>query len=330
MAELGWIMFALAAVVCLVVFTALFMGLRSAGRRSPADDPGGGTPDNDDGGDRVVVLAGMVLPAAIIAFTLGYTIYTLRSVAGIGGPGGTTGPAAHSDHSGQRVAHQGAVPGQVTAPIDALEVRITGHQWWWEIGYPDMQVDTANEVHIPAGVPISLIVTSDDVIHSFWVPQVAGKVDVIPGRTNTMTIQVDAPGVYRGMCSEFCGLQHARMHLFLVAMPPAEFDAWIAQQRTPPAPATDPLVQQGQAVFQRACAECHAVRGTAAGGTFGPDLTHVASRQTLGAGTHENTPVNLRGWVTDPQGMKVGNTMPRPNLSEPDLQAVLAYLETLK
>jgi cytochrome c oxidase subunit 2 len=268
------------------------------------------------------------LPAVIIAFTLGYTIFTLRSVAGIGGAGGTTGPAAHADHG----AEHGAMvhPQATTADASTLDVRIIGKQWWWEISYPEAQVSTANEIHLPAGVPIRLTVTSDDVIHSFWIPQVAGKVDVIPGRFNTMTIRVDAPGTYRGMCSEFCGLQHARMHLFLTVHPPSDFAAWIASQQQPPAAPTDSLAQNGQQVFQRACAECHAVRGAATAGRSGPDLTHVASRSTLGAGLHENTRANLEGWVSDPQAMKRGNKMPRPELSAADTRAVLAYLELLK
>ena len=328
MAELGWIMIALATAVCVAVFAALYAALRVARRRATAvSQVDGQAEQTSGGGDGLVILTGMILPGAIIAFTLGYTIYTLRTVAGVGGAGGTTGPAAHAVHGAD---HGAMVPPQLAADAAALDVRITGRQWWWQISYPDAQVVTANEIHIPAGVPVRLTVTSDDVIHSFWVPQVAGKVDVIPGRVNTMTIRVDTPGTYRGMCSEFCGLQHARMHLFLVVDAAPDFAAWIDSQQRPPPTSADPLVQQGQAVLQRACAECHAVRGTAAAGRSGPDLTHVASRRTLGAGLHENTRANLEGWVTDPQAMKVGNKMPRPELDAADIRAVLAYLELLK
>jgi len=328
MAELGWIMIALATAVCVAVFAALFAALRVAHRRTTAGAPADVRSGQVSGeGDGLVVLTGMILPAAIIAFTLGYTIYTLRSVAGVGGSGGTTGPAAHADHGAD---HGAMAHPQLAADASTLDVRITGQQWWWQISYPVAQVVTANEIHIPAGVPVRLTVTSDDVIHSFWVPQVAGKVDVIPGRVNTMTIRVDTPGTYRGMCSEFCGLQHARMHLFLVVLAPADFAAWIDRQQQPPITAADPLVQQGQAVLQRACAECHTVKGTAAAGRSGPDLTNVASRRTLGAGLHENTRASLEGWVTDPQAMKVGNKMPRPDLPDAEVRAVLAYLELLK
>ena len=328
MAELGWILFALATAVCVAVFAALYAAMRVARRRASAPDADElPSPQASGDGDGVVVLTGMILPAVILAFTLGYTIFTLRSVAGIGGAGGATGPAAHADHG----ADNGAMlHPQTTTDASTLDVRITGKQWWWEISYPEAQVVTANEIHLPAGVPIRLTVTSEDVIHSFWVPQVAGKVDVIPGRFNTMTIRVDAPGTYRGMCSEFCGLQHARMHLFLMVHAPSDFAAWIASQQQPTPAPTDPLAQQGQQVFQRACAECHAVRGTGAAGRLGPDLTHVASRTTLGAGLHENTRANLESWVSDPQAMKPGNKMLRPDLSEADTQAILAYLELLK
>ena len=328
MAELGWIMFALATAVCVAVFAALYAALRVAHRRAATDDDDAApTAPAHSEGDRLVVWTGMILPGVIIAFTLGYTIYTLRSVAGVGGAGGTTGPAAHADHGAD---HGGMAHVASAADADALDVRITGKQWWWEISYPAAQVVTANELHLPAGVPIRLTVTSDDVIHSFWVPQVAGKVDVIPGRVNTMTIRVDEPGTYRGMCSEFCGLQHARMHLFLVAQPPETFAAWIAEQQQPAAAATDALTQQGQAVLQGGCAECHTVQGTSAAGRIGPDLTHVASRRTLGAGLHETTPATLSAWITDPQVLKPGNKMPRPDLSEADARAVQAYLELLK
>lgn len=324
MAELGWVMFALATAVCVAVFAALFAALRVTGRRATPDAP---LPAAERGsGNGVVVLTGMVLPGALIVFTLGYTIYTLRQVAGVGGPAGTTGPAAHAhaDHAGS-VAH--AQTADAALPLD---VRITGKQWWWQVSYPDAQIVTANEIHVPVGVPIRLTVTSEDVIHSFWVPQVAGKVDVIPGRFNTITIQVNEPGTYRGLCSEFCGLQHARMHLFLVARPPADFEEWLRGQQQPAALPTDPLAEQGRQVLERDCGRCHAVRGTTADGRAGPDLTHVMSRGTLGAGLHQNTRANLDGWVADPQAMKVGNLMPSPDLSEADLRAVLAYLELLR
>ena len=327
-AALGWIMIVLATAVCVAVGAALYGALVVSRRRAIAEPgPTSAQVAADVSGDGTIIIAGMVVPAVILAFTLGYTIYTLREVAGVGGAAGVSGPSAHADHVAQAASGSRS---PATPDGTVLEVRITGHQWWWQVAYAAEQVVTANELHVPAGVPIRLSVTSDDVIHSFWVPQVAGKVDVIPGRTNTMTIRVDQPGTYRGMCSEFCGLQHAHMHLFLVVEPPEQFAAWVAGQRQQPPPSPDAVARQGQQVVQRACAECHAVQGTGAAGGRGPDLTHVASRRTLGAGMHENTRTSLSGWVTDPQGMKPGNLMPRPDLTDAEAQAVVTYLETLK
>jgi cytochrome c oxidase subunit 2 len=351
-AELGWAMIIAAAAVCVIVLAALLVALF---RRRPDEtwldevdgDAGGGAPNVTpagqpvrrgaaDSGNGVVVIGGMALPAVVIALTLGYTVYTLREVAGVGGPGaalGTTGAhAGHEAGSGSGLASQPSE--QAIDPVGgqapALAVHLIGHQWWWEVTYPDEQVVTANEIHVPAGSRVRLTVTSEDVIHSFWIPQVAGKVDVIPRKTNAITFRVDQPGVYQGMCAEFCGLQHAHMRFRLVVEPPADFDSWLAGQRQAPSPPAGSLVVQGQQVFARAsCAECHAVRGVAAG-RRGPDLTHVASRRTLGAGTHENTPETLSGWVADPQAMKQGNKMPPTNLSEEEVRAVVAYLSSLE
>ena len=312
-AELGWFMIVAATIVCLVVFGALFLALRAGRRR-------GGLPSRDEtGGSGVVVIAGMVLPGIVIAATLAYTILVLRDVAGAAGAGGLH--AAHDAHDA----------GSTSGAGEALSVRLVARQWWWEIVYPTEQVVTANEIHVPAGTPITLSVTSQDVIHSFWVPQIAGKVDVIPGETNAITFRVDQPGVYRGQCAEFCGLQHAHMHLYLFVDSPADFAAWLAAQRRVPSPPTDSLVAQGQRLFTTtSCAQCHSIRGTSASGTSGPDLTHVSSRRTLGAGAHENTPATLARWVAQPQAMKPGNKMPNPNLSEGETRAVAAYLESLE
>jgi cytochrome c oxidase subunit II len=239
----------------------------------------------------------------------------------------TAAGGAHAHRGG------GAAAASSAGAAPALEVHVVARQWWWDVVYPDAGVTTANEAHVPAGVPVRLTVTSADVIHSFWVPQAAGKVDAIPGKTSAITFRVDEPGVFRGLCSEFCGLQHAHMHFHLVVDSPGAFGAWLAaQQRVPPAPAPEEsIVAQGQGVFLRSsCAQCHTVRGTAAGGTRGPDLTHVASRRTLGAGTHANSPANLARWATDPQAMKPGNRMPPTDLSDAEARAVVAYLESLE
>jgi cytochrome c oxidase subunit 2 len=218
---------------------------------------------------------------------------------------------------------------------DAVNIEVTGNQWWWTVKYIDGPVAetlvTANEIHVPVGRPVIVQLKASDVIHSLWVPSLAGKRDLIPGRTATMTFQADQPGIYRGQCAEFCGLQHAFMAFEVHAQPPAEYEAWRQQQlATPPAP-TDPLALRGQALFQSVqCAMCHTVQGTIAGSRNGPNLTHVASRRTLAAGTLPNTPANLASWILDPQKHKPGANMPANPMSREDLAALVAYLGTLK
>ena len=216
-----------------------------------------------------------------------------------------------------------------------LEIQVTGHQWWWEITYPDPEPDklfrTANEIHIPTGRPILLRLQTRDVIHSFWVPNLHGKRDLIPGRVNKYWLQADGAGVYRGQCAEFCGLQHAHMALDVVAESPQDFDRWKKHQQTPAQEPQTPEQLRGRVVFLSApCVNCHSIVGTDAYATLGPDLTHLASRPTLGAGTLINNHGNLAGWIVNPQGIKPGAQMP-PNALRPDqLQDLLAYLENLK
>jgi cytochrome c oxidase subunit 2 len=211
-------------------------------------------------------------------------------------------------------------------------VDVIGRQYWWEVRYLDRGVVTANEVHIPAGRAVRLRLTSADVIHSFWVPQLAGKLDLIPGQTNTLWIEADAPGIYRGQCAEFCGVQHARMALHVVAVPPEQFGAWLEASRGPAPPPADALARRGQELFfSRACAACHAVRGTDADGSAGPDLTHLMRRQWIAAGTLRNTPENLADFITDAQGIKRGSSMPSFSELDPEsLRALIAYLTTLE
>ncbi len=219
-------------------------------------------------------------------------------------------------------------------PPGALHVTVVGHQWWWEFRYPDLGVVTANELHVPVSSagnrrPTYLRLESVDVIHSVWIPQLNGKTDVIPNRNNSMWIEPMQPGLYLGQCAEYCGTQHAHMLLRVIAQPPAEFDAWVAAQRAPAA--VDPTVAAGRALFQSvACINCHRVGGTVADGVFGPDLTHLMSRDTIGAGAAPNRPATLRDWVTDPDRLKPGALMPAMKLSEPEVDQIVAYLTTLK
>jgi cytochrome c oxidase subunit 2 len=196
---------------------------------------------------------------------------------------------------------------------------------------PSLRVTTANEIHIPVGRPVRFNLFSNDVIHSLWIPNLQGKIDLVPGRLNELWLRADRPGVFRGQCAEFCGLQHAKMALVVVAESSDDFERWLAGNRAPaPAPVT-PEQQRGKDVVERGpCAMCHNITGTLAGGRSAPDLTHVASRSTIGAGSVPNTRGYLAGWIADPQHIKPGNRMPSPGLRDEELQAVLAYLETLK
>jgi cytochrome c oxidase subunit 2 len=211
----------------------------------------------------------------------------------------------------------------------ALTLEITGHQWWWEVRYfgatPEQTFVTANEIHIPTGQPVLVKLNGADVIHSFWIPALAGKTDTIPGRTNLTWLQADRPGVYRGQCTEYCGVQHAHMAAFVTADPPAVFEAW----RTNQLRAASVVASPGERLFVRRCGACHTVRGREAGGVSGPDLTHLMSRQTLAAGTVPNTLDGLSGWIANPQALKPGARMPTTGLSGPELGQVVAYLETL-
>jgi cytochrome c oxidase subunit 2 len=228
----------------------------------------------------------------------------------------------------------GRAIGSLDAP-DALHVRITGYQWWWSIEYlnsdPSMQVTTANELHLPVGRPVAISLRAADVIHSFWVPPLHGKTDLVPGRENTQWLRVDQPGIYRGQCAEYCGAQHAHMSLTVVAERSDQFEAWLSGQRQlPPNPVTSEQTRGRQIVEQGPCALCHAIRGTTAGARTAPDLTHFATRSTIAAGTTPNTRGYLAGWIANPQHIKPGNRMPPTGLSPDDLQSVVAYLETLR
>ena len=212
-----------------------------------------------------------------------------------------------------------------------LTIQVVGEQWFWDVRYPGTGVVTANEIHIPVGERVTVIAQTADVIHSFWIPQLNRKIDMIPGRRNRLFLYAEMPGRYRGQCAEFCGLQHAHMAMYVYADPPQRFRAWLAAQARPQTAPAAATAHRGERLFmQNQCASCHTIRGTSAAGLVGPDLTHVGSRTSLAAVTLPNTPQQLAAWIREPQHFKPGNRMPDLGLSPADSQALAAYLRGLR
>jgi cytochrome c oxidase subunit 2 len=249
--------------------------------------------------DSFVVFGGVVAPAVILLVLAAVTVRTTASV---------------------RAAERGA-----------LRVEVVGRRWFWDVEYRDARVRGANEVRVPVGRPVDIALKSTDVVHSFWVPDVAGKLDLVPGRTNHLRLRVRKAGTYVGECAEYCGLQHANMRFALIAMPAVEFDRWLARRSAVvPAPSSEDEAR-GEAVFAReSCGGCHTIAGTVAHGVAGPDLSDLGERRWLGALTIPNTRARLADWILNPQRAKRGNVMPPTQLSGDDLRALVAYLESLK
>jgi cytochrome c oxidase subunit 2 len=278
-----------------VVCGLLFLGWL---RRNRTELPFGG---DDKAGTGLVIGLGIAVPVVVLTLLFFWSdVVVLRS---------TAAPARGSTK---------------------VTVRVIGRQWWWEVRYSGSKAVTANEIHIPVGVPVQVIGTTDDVIHSFWIPQLNRKIDLIPGRANRLLLQADEPGRYDGQCAEFCGLQHAHMTATVVAEPPAVFRAWLANMAKPARAPVDADDRRGREVFLSQCSACHRLRGTAANGDVGPDLTHLGTRQKLAAGTIPNDTEHLAGWIADPQHSKPGNLMPALQLTGTELGDLLAYLESLK
>ena len=231
------------------------------------------------------------------------------------------------------------VSSSTSAPVPdgTIRVHVTAHQWWWDIEYrlgrgPHRSFITANELHLPIGEPVELLITSSDVVHSVWIPRLAGKLDLIPGQTNRLVIEADEEGIFRGQCAEFCGLAHTLMAFYAVAVPPQDFERWAEEQIAAAAIPQTEAIAAGKAAFDSSgCAVCHTVRGTATGGREGPDLTHVGSRLTIAAGTLANTPENIALWIARNDTIKPGNKMPEfPHLDLQTRLSIAAYLESLK
>jgi cytochrome c oxidase subunit 2 len=292
-ALLTWILFAGAAAILFAVGGALALAIAGPCRWRRAL-----------GGERAIRLGGIAFPMVTLTILLGYGVWLMRETIASDRPA-------------------------------ALRVEITGEQWWWRVAYADqggIRLSEANEIRIPVGREIDLVLRSADVIHSFWVPSLGGKLDMIPGRTNTLRLRADRPGIYRGQCAEYCGGPHALMALEVVALPEAEFAAWLRSAGPQPSAPASIGERRGSELFQAAgCGACHAIRGTEAAGTIGPDLSRVGQRRFLAAATIPNTPENLARFIAKGQSLKPGNAMPEFRVfSEEELQVLTAYLGSLK
>lgn len=300
-----WILFtvgtAIVVLVTVLMLWAVIRQQRPSGRLPMHEDVRDVTPEvHAVGNTRWIWLGGIAMPLVVLLGVFALNVSNIRALAAPPSP-------------------------------ETVAVRIVGHRWWWEIEYPDLGITTANQLYVPVGQVVKIELTSADVIHSFWVPQLQFKRDLIPGQTNTMWLQADEAGMYRSLCAEYCGLQHAQMHFMVVALEPADYEQWVAHEGNDAAKPSDPLAKAGQQVFLgKGCMYCHAIRGTPAAGEVGPDLTHLASRLTIAAGTLENNTGNLGGWILDPQHIKPGALMPPTPLTGQELQELLAYLNSLK
>ncbi|MFA9431598.1 cytochrome c oxidase subunit II [Egicoccus sp. AB-alg2] len=309
-ALLWWIMFGMGTAVYVVVMVLVVLAFRR-GRRRPADDPALAARDEDTSpvNRRLMIFGGIVGPALVLL------VLNVISVP-----------------MGMAVGDRGAsAEGVEGFAEEDVVVNVTAELFWWRVEYPGRDVITANEIHIPAGEQVRVRLTSQDVIHSFWVPKLAGKIDATPGHTTELVLEADEPGRYRGRCTEFCGLAHAQMIIHVVAQERAEFDAWVEHQQQPqPQPPTERLEEGRQVFFGSSCVYCHTVDGHGPPNQIGPDLTHLASRETIAGGILPNNRGNLAGWIVDPQAQKPGNLMPGTQIAGEELDALLDYLESLE
>ncbi len=301
LANLWWVMLAFGAAIWILVVVLMFAAILRRRRATAETKPDDFNPDTG----RNWPVFGIVLGVTVLTIVFGYNVYILSRVENRGNQAG-------------------------------IQLQVIARRWWWEVRYTDSGIETANEIHIPVGVPVHIQLTAYDVIHSFWVPQLHGKMDAIPTRINNITLQADQPGVYRGQCAEFCGLQHANMGFLVIAQTQADYNNWLHDQEQAASNPTSSAAQKGQQVFLNAgCAFCHMIRGlddsaiVRTNVRLGPDLTHIQSRMTIAAATLTNTPGNLAGWISDAQHTKPGVLMPEMYLNSNDLQNLIAYLETL-
>lgn len=290
-AGLWWLMFGLGAAAYAIVAGFIIWAILRGRRREAGDGP--------VSDDQWIVWGGIAIPVIILGIL---AVSTVQATAELRRPS-----------------------------ANAVHLEVVGKRWWWQVTYPDYHFATANEIHVPAGQPLEIGLDSDNVIHSFRVPQLAGTVDLIPGQHNVLRFTPRTPGTYRGVCAEFCGIEHARMEFLVIVETPGDFQRWVSREQLTPSPPDGESAAAGQLVFVRqSCAGCHTIRGTQAAGTVGPELTDIGRRTTLGAATIPNTPGNLAGWISNTQSVKPGDLMPPISLDAQDLNNLVAYLEGLK
>lgn len=288
-----WLMFALGTIIFVGVLALLWWGItRATGENSARA--------STDARVRMVMLGGVLLPVVVIGIVFAFSTRGLMAIGDL--------------------RHQNDVT-----------INVVGHQYWWEVNYPEEDVVTANEIHVPVGKTTHIRLTSSDVIHSFWVPSLHGKVDMMPGHTTELSIHPEQTGVFRGQCAQFCGVQHANMAFIVIVHDEESYRAWVDHQRSDAEVVPeDSNIARGQNVYMSSsCVYCHTIAGTASQGTLGPDLTHLASRESLAADAFPNTRGNLAAWILDPQSMKPGNLMPGTTITGEELDALLDYLESL-
>ena len=298
------VMLGVCGIVFLAVFVAFLLAIGRAPRVSETSEPQTSRNVGAERGAQRAVTIGVALSIAGLLALLVASVVTDRALASLPLEGG-------------------------------FAIEVSGQQWWWRATYypgdPQRTFETANELHVPVGKPVLLKLTSPDVIHSFWVPSLAPKKDMIPGRTLTLTLRADKPGVYRGQCAEFCGFQHAKMAFLVYADDPAQYERWVKAQQASASDPGDATAKRGHDVFMSSpCVMCHTIQGTSAQAKLGPDLTHLASRATLAAGIIPNARGHLAGWIANPQQIKPGANMPAVTLPPADLNALVTYLESLK
>lgn len=303
-AALTWFIIITSLVVYVLVMIALALAVRRGRARATAGDTADQRPETERRLARNVIIAATATALLLFVY-VGASARTGRAIA------------------------------WPLPDAQPLTVEVTGHQWWWQFRYrdpvPSNWLTTSNELHIPVGRPVQVILQSNDVIHSFWIPELHGKQDMIPGHKNTTWLRADKPGVWKARCAEFCGHQHAKMAFDVVAESPARFNRWYVSQLASAREPTDSSARRGREVFfESACIMCHSIGGTPAGSNVGPDLTHFASRPSIAAGSVPNTRAYLAGWIADPQSIKPGAKMPQVQLSANDLRALLDYLESLR